>query len=638
MTQPESLFLMGNAAFARGALDSGVSLVTGYPGTPSTEVLETVAKLRKPGVYVEWSVNEKAALEVAAGGSISGARTLVTMKQVGLNVASDPLMSLAYIGVKGGLVIMVADDPGPISSQTEQDTTTFARFAKIPILDPSNPQEAYDMMREAFELSERLETPVIVRSTTRVSHGYASVELSEALETIQGSGFVKNPRWVIFPRLSYQRHVEIEKRNRTLTKEFSEWSINRIEQESDFSANSHASSLKDSAPQDLGGSSLPRIGIATRGVAYEYVREALAQAAISVPLLKVSTPFPFPNELAVEFMSNLDEVFVFEELDPTIERELTLLCGREHMGVAVHGKEDLSVPYAGELSTEIVADVLRDVFALHGVALHSTQSIPLSQLEVNDFELPLRPPTLCAGCPHRASFLAVKRAMRGKKSIFTGDIGCYTLGNAEPLDMVDTCLCMGAGFTMAQGISRIESSATVFAFIGDSTFFASGITGVVNAVYNNASVVFVVLDNSITAMTGGQPHPGVGTTMMGSQSGYISIEAVLTSMGVKVVGVLDPFNRNAAEKIVTKAAAIEQGPRAIIFRAPCIQQAPKGTSYVVDADLCTGCRLCIKTTGCPALIMGDSTVSIDEDLCWGCSLCAQHCPFDAISLGGLADE
>lgn len=599
-------FLMGNQAIALGALAAGVRLVAGYPGTPSTEVLETVAKNRQENTYVEWSVNEKSAMEVGAGAAYTGARTMVTMKQVGLNVAADPLMSLEYIGVKGGMVILVADDPGPISSQTEQDTRHFAKFSKLPCFDPSTVQEAYDMVQEAFEYSEKYGTPVFFRSTTRVSHGYASIQVKDVEEykNVEPEGFVKDTkRWVIFPKLSYQAHINIEARNEELTKVFSQYKRNLL-----LPAEDDCKELKK--------------GIATGGFNYTYVTEAMADLG-QLRELKVSTPHPFPEQLAVEFLTGLEEVLCIEELDPVIERELIYIAGKYHLPVKILGKLSHHVKNSGENTRD---SVLADIAAFMGRQLpeqgENGQAVPAP-------ELPVRPPVLCAGCPHRASFYAVKKAMQGRKTIFCGDIGCYTMGNAMPLDMVDTCLCMGAGLGIAQGVGHIEPDTSCFAFVGDSTFFAAAIPGVVNAVYNQAEMTLVVLDNSTTAMTGHQPHPGTGHTMMGEVVAKVNIEAVLQGIGVTAVETVNPLDLAKSIEVVRKMAGLP-GVKAIIFKYPCIAiTKPKG-KMSVDIDKCVGCRKCIREIGCPGLIIRDGQVTIDESLCTGCGLCSQICPFEAI--------
>lgn len=594
--------LMGNEAIGLGAIRAGVGLVAGYPGTPSTEILETVAKYNQDKkIHVQWSVNEKAALEVAAGGSYAGARTLVTMKQVGLNVASDPLMSLAYVGVKGGMVIVVADDPGPISSQTEQDTRHFGSFSKLPVFDPVSPEEAYDMVGDAFELSERYCTPVILRPTTRVCHGCAGIEVEEVPRGRSPEGFRKDAgRWVIFPKLSYENHRKIEERNAELSTVFSLSRYNWIEGDPDA-----------------------KKGIASGGVSYTYMKETVPEG---VKILKIGTPHPFPEDLAVQFLTGLSEVLVLEELDPVIEKELVYLAGRYHLPVTVRGKLTGDTKNAGENSVE---SVCRDM--VHFLPEYKVNKQGILDVEGTDDmpKLPLRPPVLCAGCPHRASFYAVKEAVGRRKAVYSGDIGCYTLGNARPLDMVDTCLCMGADVTIAQGLHMIEPDAVNFSFIGDSTFFASGITGVVNAVYNGTDIVLVVLDNSTTAMTGHQPHPGTGVTMMGDVTQKVSIERVLEGIGVKKIVTADPLDLKEAVRAVEDVME-GQGVRAVIFRSPCIAVTKASSFYLVDESRCTSCTQCIRKLGCLAITTKGDRVCIEPSLCFGCGVCAQVCGFDAI--------
>lgn len=596
-------FLMGNEAIALGAAAAGVNLVSGYPGTPSSEVLETIAKHRGENTYVEWSVNEKAAMEVAAGAAYTGARTLVTMKQVGLNVAADPLMSLEYVGVKGGMVVLVADDPGPISSQTEQDTRTFAQFSKLPCFDPSDAQEAYEMIQDAFELSEKYHTPVFFRPTTRVDHGYASVDIKDKDEYYvnKPEGFVKDSsRWVIFPRLSFENHRKIEERNEQLKDVFSSYEKNFV------------------LPADMAHSD-KKIGIAAGGISFTYAAEAMEDTG-RLRTFKVSTPFPFPEKKALEFLSGLDTVLCLEELDPFIERELTYICGKYHLDVKILGKLSHHMPQSGENSVNGVKNAINKLLGNNTEAVNTAEDMP---------PLPVRPPVLCAGCPHRASFYAVKQAMKGKKTIFCGDIGCYTLGNAKPLDMVDTCLCMGAGLGIAQGVGHIEPDTVCFAFVGDSTFFASAITGVVNAVYNQTNMTLIVLDNSTTAMTGHQPHPGTGKTMMGEVVSKISIEAVLRGIGVTAVETVDPLDLDAAVKCVREISAMD-GVKAIIFKSPCIALTKPTEKLNVIKDKCIGCAKCIREIGCPALFLEDNKAVIDTSLCTGCGLCSKVCPVNAM--------
>ncbi len=589
-------YVMGNGAIALGALSAGVNLVAGYPGTPSSEIIETVAKYPHEGTYVEWSVNEKAAMEVAAATAYCGARAMVTMKQVGLNVASDPLMSLAYVGVKGGMVVVSADDPGPISSQTEQDTRRFAEFARIPVFDPSSPEEAFEMVADAFRCSEKFHTPVILRPTTRVDHAYASIEAPETFRAKDYEGFVKDSKkWVIFPRLSYQNHIMIEKRNIEIGEAFSSCRYNTVS----------------------GGSEK---AVVATGVSYAYAAEYLREHP-EIRLIKVGAPYPLPERFLLSALEGVSEVLCFEELSPYIEERLLQLVGKHHLDIEVRGKLTGDVPAGGENDTDSARRIISRFLGLE------------TPEEINDLSgapvPPMRPPVLCAGCPHRASFYAVKRAMKGRKAYFCGDIGCYTLGNAMPLDMVDTCLCMGAGVTMAQGFHHMDPDAVAFSFIGDSTFFASGITGVVNAVYNAADMILCVLDNSTTAMTGHQPHPGTGRNLMASPVERVSIEKILLAVGVKKVITVDPLDLDAAIAAVNECAGI-RGVKAIIFKSPCVAIVKPDKKLRTDSEKCIGCMRCIKELGCPALSVNGGKAVIDENLCTGCGLCAKLCPVGAI--------
>jgi len=591
-------YVMGNSAIAIGALCSGVKVVCGYPGTPSTEIIETIYHVPHENVHLEWSVNEKAAMEVAASASYAGARSLVTMKQVGLNVASDPLMSLAYVGVKGGMVIVVADDPGPISSQTEQDTRMFANFCRIPVFDPASPEQAFKMVQDAFEYSEKYHTPVILRPTTRVCHAYASIEFDENYSVKPFDGFEKDSsKWVIFPKLSFKNHAMIEKRNVEIGKDFSEYKFNCV-------LNPKAKSRK---------------AVIATGDSFSYVKEALLNTD-DVTLIQVGTPHPLPEDFLLKALDGIDEVLCVEELSPYIENEVLRLCGKHHLKLNVYGKNTNHMPLSGENSVALVSKVLDNFLGTKiSAAINFTDDAP---------NLLVRPPVLCAGCSHRGAFYAVKVAMKKKKAYFCGDIGCYTLGNAKPLDMVDTCLCMGAGVTMSQGFNFVDPEATSFAFIGDSTFFASGLTGVVNAVYNEANVIICILDNSTTAMTGHQPHPGTGFNLMGNLVDKVDIKKVLEGIGVHKIVTVDPLDLKASVAAVKDCAQIK-GVKAIIFKSPCISIVKPKTKYEIT-DNCNACRVCIKKLGCPAIIMKGDKVSIDESLCVGCSVCAQICPRKSI--------
>jgi indolepyruvate ferredoxin oxidoreductase alpha subunit len=658
--------LMGNEAIALGALRAGVELAAGYPGTPSTEILETLVSYQaaeKAGtvpeagcaslIHVEWSVNEKSAMEVAAGAAWAGARALVTMKQVGLNVASDPLMSLNYLGVQGALVVVVADDPGPISSQTEQDTRHFGLYAKIAVFDPSSPEEAYTMIGDAFAVSETYHRPVILRPTTRVCHSYASVEVLPCPRPNRASpgGFEKQGgRWVIFPSLSYRSHLKIEEDLKNMADEFSGYHANRITMEG-----SGPPAERPGPVTGPGGSDpAPRRGIASGGVSRAYVKEVLTGLSLSPRLLEIAT-LPFPDKLARRFLAGLDEVLVVEELDPVIEDALTRLCGAERLSTRIRGKRGGDTPRAGENTLAGLERLLGAFLATGETGGTETGNAEAGEVGSGTRgaatvetvpKLPVRAPVLCAGCPHRASFFAVKEALRlfeggARKAVYSGDIGCYTLGNAPPLDMVDTCLCMGAGITAAQGINRVESAlgkdTLNFAFIGDSTFFHTGIPGIVNAIYNNANIIVVILDNRTTAMTGNQPHPGTGFSIYGSPAEKISIPAVLGALGIGDTLRLNPFDAPAAREGV-RSLLDKTGVRAVVFEAPCIMVSKSGPAYGIDGERCTGCGLCVKKLGCPAISTaggGRGGHRIDPALCTGCGLCRYVCAFGAID-GGVS--
>ncbi|MCC4772167.1 indolepyruvate ferredoxin oxidoreductase subunit alpha [Methanosarcina sp. DH2] len=631
----EKKLLMGNEAIALGAIEAGVQVVTGYPGTPSTEALETIIRYAdRCEIYTEWSSNEKVALETAVGAAYSGAKTLVTMKQVGLNVASDPLMSLTYIGVKGALVLLVADDPGPHSSQTEQDTRAFGHFANIPVLDPATPQEAYELTKLAFELSHEFEIPVILRTTTRVSHSCGDVELAAAEPDLSEpskpapagvpvkascEGFTKDRRWTIFPRLTAERHPWLENVQVQLSERFSGFPYNSV-------------------------SGNGKIGIIASGVSALYVKEAVKGFEELFTIFRVGTVYPFPEKAALSFLKGIEKLIVVEELDPYLEEQALQLVGRAHLSVDVYGKKNGFFPVSGEYNVDAIIDGVNKVLA----DLKETASLSHASPAVLRGELPplpIRAPTLCAGCMHRTVFYAFKQAAKQLKkdsqveTIFSGDIGCYTLGNAHPLNMVDTCLCMGAGMSIAGGLSRTNPEAKQVAFIGDSTFFHSGIPAVVNAVYNGADVTLAVLDNRTTAMTGHQPHPGIGVTALGSASKAIDIAGVVRSCGVEFVKSVNIDSlENSLENCVEAAKeAIEfKGPSAVVFKGKCVGITKPRTRFAIDTESCTGCGFCIKQLGCPAIFLpaGEDKPLI-QDSCSGCGLCAQVCPSGAIRESGV---
>lgn len=594
-----SHILMGNEAMAYGAVEAGVQVATGYPGTPSSEILSTLGKLsREIGFYVEWSVNEKVALEVAAGAAVAGARSIVTMKQVGLNVAADPLMSLAYLGVKGGMVVVSADDPGPHSSQNEQDTRLFGRFAKLPVLDPATPAEAKEMMREAFGLSERLQMPVILRPTTRVCHACQDVDVAETpYAPVRVPHFEKSLDWVILPRTAAKKHPLLNAKQETLAGLFAESPFNRMQ---------------------IAG----RVGIIAGGLSDNYVREALATLGAEVSLLKIGTPYPLPEKLVVEFLRQVDRVLVVEEQEPVIEEQVVAAAYREGLTLEIVGKRGKFIPREGELNVDKVAEALRRFLNLDAPVTVERPAPP---------ELPLRGPVLCAGCPHRASFYMMRQAVQelGVDAVFNGDIGCYTLGAFPPLEAVDTCLCMGASIGMAVGMQRAEPGRKHIAALGDSTFFHNGIPGLIDAVYNQTDITVVILDNRTTAMTGHQPHPGTGRKAAGDPGEIVDIPALVRACGVQSLAEADPVVPTAALRALKDAISFP-GPAVVIMRHTCAALKRGGPRYTIDTSICTDCGTCYRDLGCPAIYLENGHPAILIDKCAGCGFCLRICPSKAI--------
>ena len=706
--------LMGNEAMAHAALEAGVGVVAGYPGTPSSEIIETIGRQVRRGaahgVHVEWSTNEKVALELLFGASLAGKRALFTCKQMGLNVAADALLSLNYVGTRGGLVLIVADDPGPISSQTEQDTRRFAAFAKVPVLDPASPEQAYDMVKAAFVLSERFHTPVIVRPTTRIDHASTFIDVVEETTALTGTsiageapaGFVHDPdRLIIFPRRSYQAHGEINERLAAMARTFAtEEPFIQFNPRFDMHAVDNApaaaaNTTNTRATHAAIATEAPTFGILAGGISAAYAREALQivadrarKAGIRMPayrFMQVGTPYPFPVEAVTAFAKGLSDVLVLEELDYVLEDELARFAGRTRTPITVHGKLTGDARDRGENDVDGIAARIERFLGLTGRlslarARAETRAAYLSTTQASiiddpaattalspapapatsptstgalspsktgalrlgptaEAELPSRPPVLCAGCPHRGAFHAVKMALADTPAVLCGDIGCYTLGNAAPLNAIDTCLCMGGGITMAQGIAAADPDKKAIAYVGDSTFFASGLPGVANAAYNGHDITVMVLDNSTTAMTGAQPHPGTGNTLMGDRNDPLDIEAVLTANGFTRVFHANPLDRDSSVVAVRAAIAFE-GPSAVIFESPCAQLIPPDAPLQVNPDVCTGCKRCITSIGCPAISFNANATgprsrargqaTIDPTLCVGCNLCAQVCPFKAI--------
>lgn len=579
--------LTGNEAIARGAYEAGCLVAAAYPGTPSTEILENISQYDE--IYSEWSPNEKVAMEVGSGAAIAGARSLVSMKHVGLNVAADPFFTMAYEGVNGGLVVITADEPGMYSSQNEQDNRLYAPHAKVPMLEPSDGQECKDFIKLAFEISEEFDTPLLYKVSTRVCHSKGIVELGER-EEVGVKEYTKNPQnYVMVPANARERHKEmVEKRLPALLDFSNNTKINRIE-------------LNDT-----------KIGIITSGACYLHAKEVFED---SVSYLKIGMSFPLPDKLFKEFSEKVDKIYIIEENEPYMENFA------KTMGIECIGKEIFSV--RGEINPEIIRKAMlgeedKEVYKL-------------------DLEVPARPPALCAGCPHRGIFHILNK--NKNKLYVTSDIGCYSLGAAPPLQVGDTVICMGAGFSAGIGFDKANQIAgrdkKVFGVLGDSTFFHSGITGLVDAVYNNSNLVMVVLDNRITAMTGQQENPGTGKNIKGIESPQIDIETLIRAIGLgdNNIRVVDPYDLDQTSNAVKDALEAE-GPFVIITKQPCalIKDVFRKRAELhcqVNQEKCRKCKSCLKI-GCPAISMKDNVVSIDESQCNGCTVCLQVCPFNAI--------
>jgi indolepyruvate ferredoxin oxidoreductase, alpha subunit len=617
----QRLFVLGNEAIARGAIEAGVQVAAAYPGTPSSEILGTLAGVaRELGIYVEWSTNEKVAFEVALGASICGVRAMASMKHVGVNVAHDPLMTASHIGAKGGLVLVAADDPSAWSSQNEQDSRYVALQGYIPVLEPSSVQEAKDMMADAFRLSEEFGQLFMLRSVTRIGHGRGDITLGEILRERRQGSFEKNPdRLAYVPRVARINKPLMLERFERIKKATDRLPYNQLH----MAANA-------------------RLGIIACGLSYSYALEAVEWLGLDgkVSILKVGTPHPLPEELIVRLLNSVGEILVVEELDPFVELHVKAIVGEHNLAVKVHGKD--LVPRIGELSARRVSEALAK---LTGCRLPvDFASLDRAEQEVAPL-LPLRPPALCAGCSHRASFRAITAAAQrvardygaGTEPVYPGDIGCYTLALNPPQNAVDTCICMGGGFGLANGMAHVLT-APIVAHLGDSTFFHSGIPPLINAVYNNANITMVVLDNSATAMTGFQPHPGTGQTATGDEAIAVKPEDVARACGVKFVEVVNPFDLKAATETIEKAIRFD-GPALVVSRGPCAtielrekrKAGEKILPFQIDQERCSPkCNACIRLLGCPAIVrQGDKTV-IDAALCTGCGLCAQVCPHKAI--------
>ena len=569
--------MLGNKAVARGLYEAGCKVISSYPGTPSTEITEEAAAYKE--VYCEWAPNEKVALEVAHGATLGGVRAACAMKHVGLNVAADPLFTISYQGLNAGLVVCVADDPGMHSSQNEQDSRHYAIAAKLPMLEPSDSEESRVFAKKAFEMSEKFNTPVLLKMVTRVAHSQSIVDTEERIEPAQVP-YVKDPTKVMMTLNSRNAHVRVEQRTKDLIEYAENCEFNRVEMGKDTS-----------------------VGIITDSTSYQYAREVLGEDAC---ILKLGLINPLPEKLIKDFAAKVDKVVVLEELDPIIENH----C--KQLGIKVSGKD--TFPICGEFSQNLVRECL-------GMEVPAHMSI--------DENLPARPPVMCAGCPHRGIFYILKK----KKCMVYGDIGCYTLGAVAPLNAMDLNVCMGAscsglhGFNKAMGEAGESNSVGV---IGDSTFIHSGMTGITDISYNMSNSTVIILDNSITGMTGHQQNPTNGKNLRGEPAGKVDLEALCKALGFNRVRVVDPYDLKAVEEAVTEELAAKE-PSIIISRRPCVMI--KGTVHKppisVDEDKCVGCKQCM-SIGCPAIAVKDKKAHIDPTLCIGCKVCSQMCKFGAI--------
>ena len=591
--------LSGNEAIALGAYHAGVVVATAYPGTPSTEILQSIAG--KEGVYAEWATNEKVALEVGMGAAYSGVRTMVSMKHVGLNVAADPFFAVATTGTIGGLVVVSCDDPGEHSSQGEQDNRHFAKFAKVPMLEPTDSQEAYELMHWVFDISEQFDTPVLLRSTTRISHCKTVVDVNrERKADLRQPSFTRSSaKYVMVPSNARVRRYAMEERIIKLRSYVEDFPLNEM-------------ILADR-----------KLGVISSGVAYQYAREVFKDASH----LKLVTTYPIPANLIRRFAQEVERVIVVEELDPFLEEEIRCL------GISITGKD--FVPIIGELNHEILEKSAVEAGLISASPTNSPQAAPTQQL-------PIRRPLLCAGCPHVGTEFTLRKLgfrahdsgepLRKDEFIVTSDIGCYTLGVYPPLAALDTCACMGASIGQALGLEKAGVINKAVAVLGDSTFMHSGITGLVDVVYNQGKTTVIILDNGTTAMTGHQGHPGTGISATGAKTGIVRLETLVQGIGVTDVNVVDAFDLSAIKSTIERCLETDE-PSVIIARGPCaLQVKAKGTPFEVDVDACSGCYDCMEI-GCPGLSISGDVVAIDPSVCVGtaCGVCAQVCPQEAIS-------
>lgn len=607
--EDEKLFLLGNEAAVRGALESGVSTASTYPGTPSSEIGDIFSKIAKDaGIYFEFSTNEKVALEVAAAASACGLRTFTFMKHVGLNVASDSLMSVVYSGVNGGMIILSADDPSAFSSQNEQDNRHYARLANIPMLEPSNPQEIKDLMDFGYQLSEEYQIPVLIRTTTRVSHMRGIVEV-DVLDKKKKTGFFhKDPeRFVPVPEVAKVNHGKLVEK------------ISKLQEKA------------DNSPLNEVFGDKTELGVITSGSAFNYVMDVVEENELPVSVLKLTFTYPFPEEAVGKFIQSVDKILVVEEVDPVMEKDVLTVLGKNGVNKKVHGKLDGTLPLIYEFNPEIVRKgVIKVLGDDSGIELDRSE-------EKETIPLPKRPPTLCPGCPHRAIYYAVKKSIGDlnlKDVIFPTDIGCYTLGIEAPYEAGDYLLSMGSSIGTSCGFSKATRQKVV-SFIGDSTFFHAGIPPLINAVHNKDNFTVVILDNRTTAMTGGQPHPGLPMDGMGDPAPEISIEEMVKAAGVGFIKTINPLNLKNSEQVFRQALQYP-GVAVVISKYPCMLIRTRGRkkNFVVEVgEDCNKCMVCLEDLSCPAIYLAeDGSVTIDTQLCNNCSMCIQACPETTIKV------
>ena len=612
----KKILALGNEAIARGALEGGVDVVTAYPGTPSTEIGDTFARIApKVGVYFEWSVNEKVALEVAIGAAMSGLKCMTFMKQVGLNVAADALMTYCYIGHRGAHVIVSADDPSCHSSQNEQDNRLFARFANLPMLEPSSPNEARQMTRYALEISEELEQPVMLRTTTRICHTRGVLELDqiEVREKHRKTEFIKEKyRFTKVPALAWEAHTRV---------------LNVMEQAREISEKCPFTTVEDVACFDRG----EKIGIITSGVSYGHVMEALESLKLGASVMKIGMTNPLPSAYITDFLKRFRKVIIVEEVEPYLEEQVKIIAKDSDLIIPILGKADGHFPRIFEYSINIVK---RGIISALGLEQKMTQE---HWSDIGEMVLPRRPPTLCPGCPHRASFY-VSRKINKDHGIYSSDIGCYSLGLLPPLRAADVWVCMGASSGLACGFSE-ATDQPIIAFVGDSTFFHSGLPGLVNAIHQNHRFVYVVLDNSTTAMTGHQPHPGLPKNSFDEAAPAVDIKRIVEALGVSFIEEVNPLDLGKTEEVFRRAME-HDSVSVIIAKEPCTllklrtmkECGQRVLPYKVDLDECKNCMKCISKLACPAFYIRNEEVHINQSMCSGCGVCAQICSFGAISL------